>query len=155
MGKSVKNICRYISKLRKSVVLRSMRARVYILGHQYFSNSNSEWAYLEDEECLEKTYYGVPACEFKEVFIFLVKGMPINVQINLKIVLDCQFFDGSKMQAKNNISFVTDPTEIMWRTDVNDDLNELAFVNVAGMGEIATDLVNKTNYVWVFKTTHN
>jgi len=59
------------------------------------------------------------------------------------------------MQAKNNISFVTDPAEITWRTDVNDDLNEVEFVNVAGMGEIATDLVNKTNYIWVSKTTNN
>jgi len=81
--------------------------------------------------------------------------MPINSKIDLKIVLDCQFYDGSKMQAKNNISFVTDPTDIMCRTYVNDSLNKLAFANVAGMGEIATDLVKKTNYIWVFKTTNN
>ena len=78
--------------------------------------------------------------------------MPINAKIDLKLVLDCQFYDGSKMQAKNNISFVTDPTDLMCRTYTNDNFNQFAFANVVGMGEIATDLVKKTNYIWVFQT---
>lgn len=137
----------------KQIVLKKLQVRIYLEEeYRFFCNSNKEWIYLENQNCLEKVYYSIPACNFTESLFFFSQNLPNNFernQIQLLISLHCNFYDGTSVQAKGALNVNNKNSNAMSHSyDYETSLNN--FHPISGISNIRFKVSNTINYIRVF-----